>query len=279
MGVVMAKVELLTVGKELLIGRTVNTNATWVGGRLAKAGTTLNRVTTVDDDLGEISTAFNEALARRPDFLIVVGGLGPTPDDMTLKGIAVALGTRLRLNRKALKLVKDHYARRGLEKIELTSARMKMAVLPVGSEPVKNEVGTAPGVRFELGKTIAIALPGVPAEMRGMFRRSVEPEIINSVGRLHRKYLRFKLEGVLESTLAPVIARELKKHPGVYIKSHPRGVREGISRIELDIAVVGHRSKEVDAEAIAIGSEMSASAKAMGGTVISGTEDARGREA
>ncbi len=268
---------MLTVGKELLIGRTVNTNATWVGGRLAKAGSMLSRVTTVDDDLDEISSSLREAIGRHPDFIIVVGGLGPTPDDMTLKGLARGLGVPLRPDPAALRLVKEHYAKRGLAGIEMTEARRKMAILPAGSAPIRNETGTAPGVRLRAGKSVVFSLPGVPAEMRSVFRRSVEPELLAKLGPLHRKYVRMKLEGVPESALAPAIAKELKEHPGAYIKSHPRGTREGVSRIELDIAVVGKIRDQVESEGETVAADMAAWVRGAGGTVISVPSGARGR--
>lgn len=260
---------MLAVGKELLIGRTLNTNAHWVGKRLARMGTMLKEITTVDDDLVEIASAFKAIVRRSPDFLIVVGGLGPTPDDMTLKGIADALGVELRDNEAALQMIREHYEKRGLGKMELTPARIKMARLPVGSEPVVNDSGTAPGVRIVAGRTTVFCLPGVPAEMRGIFRRSAEPEVRGRLGNMYRRYVTFRLEGVLESALAPVIAEELRKHPGAYIKSHPRGIREGVSRIELDIAVVGEDKGLTDDEGEAISREMQKTITGMGGTIKS----------
>ena len=123
----MVRVEMLAVGKELLIGRTMNSNAHWIGKRLARMGTMLKEITTVDDDLNEIASSFRAAVEREPDFLIVVGGLGPTPDDMTLRGIANGLDVTLRRDERALALIREHYARRGLRQIELTPARLKMA--------------------------------------------------------------------------------------------------------------------------------------------------------
>ena len=260
---------MLAVGKELLIGRTMNSNARWLGTRLARMGTMLKEITTVDDDLAEIASAFRAAVRRKPDFLIVVGGLGPTPDDMTLKGIADGMGVTLRENGKALALIREHYARRGLQQIELTPARLKMAKLPAGAEPVYNEAGTAPGVKLTRGKTTVYCLPGVPLEMRGIFRRSVEPEIREELGELHRKYVTMKLEGILESALAPVIAYELRRHPGAYIKSHPRGIREGISRIELDIAVVGEDRRRTSGEGDEIARHMKREIEKAGGMVKS----------
>lgn len=260
---------MLTVGKELLIGRTLNTNAHWVGKRLARMGSMLKQVTTVDDDLSEIASAFQGAVGRSPDFLVVVGGLGPTPDDMTLLGVANALGVGLKRSGAALDMIREHYAKRGLQKIELTPARMKMSRLPVGADPVVNEVGTAPGVRLVAGKTTVYCLPGVPVEMRCIFRTSVEPEVRERLGEMHRKYISFKLEGILESALAPVIARELRKHPTAYIKSHPRGIREGVSRIELDIAVVGKDETKTDKAGEDIAEEMMKAIAEAGGSVKS----------
>jgi nicotinamide-nucleotide amidase len=263
----VVRVEMLAVGKELLIGRTLNTNAHWVGKRLARLGTMLKEVTTVDDDLGEIAAAFKAAIRRTPDFLVVVGGLGPTPDDMTLKGVAKALDVGLRRNDSALELIRQHYAKRGMADVEMTPARTKMARLPAGASPVMNEVGTAPGVRLTASNTVVYCLPGVPAEMRGIFLKSVEPEVRAKLGKLHRKYVTLKLEGVLESVLAPVIKEELRKHPGAYVKSHPRGIREGISRIELDIAVVGESKERTDREGTTIASEMESAVSRMGGRI------------
>lgn len=265
----MVRVEMLAVGRELLIGRTVNTNAHWVGARLARLGTMLKEITTVDDDLEEIESSLREILRRSPDFLIVVGGLGPTPDDMTLRGIARGLGLRMKPSGAALSLMREHYANRGLGNIELTPARRKMAVLPAGAEPVKNEVGTAPGVRIEARRTTIFSLPGVPAEMKSIFRRSVEPEIRKRLGTLHRKLVTMKIEGILESALAPLIAAQLRMHQGAYIKSHPRGISEGVSRIELDIAVVGEDARRTDAEVLGIAEEMKEALTNAGATVKS----------
>ena len=261
---------MLAVGKELLIGRTLNTNAHWAGKRLALMGSMLKEVTTVDDELTEIASAFRAIIGRSPEFLVVVGGLGPTPDDMTLQGVAMALGVRLRRNSRALDLIKRHYARRGFQEFELTPSRLKMARLPVGAQPVANELGTAPGVRMTAGKTVVYSLPGVPTEMRGIFRSYEEPEVRTRLGNLHRKYIRTRLEGIFESTLAPIISQELRRHPGAYIKSHPRGAKEGVSRIELDVAVVGSDPGSADAEGEAIMEEMAREIVRAGGRVASG---------
>jgi len=263
----MVRVELLAVGRELLIGRTMNTNAHWMGRRLALMGSMIKQMTTADDDLGEISSALRGCLSRRPDVLVVMGGLGPTPDDMTLKGVARGLRKRMTLDKTALKMIREHYEKRGMPDVELTPARRKMAILPVGSRPLPNGVGTAPGVRIEAGRTVIFCLPGVPSEMKTIFRKSVEPELRKKLGMLYRRAFRFKVEGLRESTLAPLIERELKRYPGTYIKSHPRGTKEGVSRIELDIVAVNVERREADRAGEAVASEMVKAIGSAGGKI------------
>jgi len=264
----MVKVEMLNVGRELLIGRTLNTNAHWAGRRLAAMGTMLSQITTVDDDIGEISTAVKGCLWRSPDFLVIVGGLGPTPDDMTLKGVALGMGRKMRLNAEALEMVKEHYVRRGLGDVEITPARRKMATLPAGATPLMNGTGTAPGVRIEVGKTVIFSVPGVPAEMKEIFKESVEPEVRRKLGRLHRGYVSLRLEGIMESALAPMIASELKKHPGAYIKSHPKGVEDGVSRIVLDVAVVAPAKRDAVEVSETIATEVRKKVEVAGAKVV-----------
>ncbi|MGD0397069.1 MAG: molybdopterin-binding protein [Nitrososphaerales archaeon] len=265
----MVRVEMLAVGRELLIGRTLNTNAQWIGRRLARKGTLLAEITTVDDDLREISAGLRSCLGRRADFVIVVGGLGPTPDDMTLRGISKGIRRRLRANEEALSMIREHYVRRNMGRIEMTPARRKMATLPIGARPVRNGVGTAPGVRLELEGTTVFCLPGVPSEMKSIFGGFVEPEIVEKLGRLYRKYITLKIEGIYESALAPTIESELRRRPGAYIKSHPRGIREGKSRIELDVAVVNEDRETADESAAQIVREIKSEIEAAGATVVS----------
>lgn len=267
----MVRVSSLCVGKELLIGKTVNTNAYWIGARLLAAGLMLDKILTVTDDLDEISSGLNYLLSEKPDFVIVIGGLGPTPDDMTLKGVALALGRRMRLDERALGMIKDHYAGRGLAGIVMTPARRKMAVIPQGADPVLNGVGTAPAVRIELGRTVIFCLPGVPREMRAIYKRSVHPEVLKKVGSLFPSRVTMQIQGVFESTLTPAIEEAVRTFPSAYIKSHPKGMKEGKSRIELD-AVVTYPSKMLsEKERNEILAFFSEKVKAAGGLIVKKT--------
>ncbi len=261
------RVEVLAVGRELLIGKTVNTNAHWIGGRLARMGSALSRITTVDDNLEEISSAVRESLRRSADFLIVVGGLGPTPDDTTLEGIAKALRRRLGLQQEALEMVRNHYMKMGRGDLKLTPSRKKMARLPEGATPLSNNVGTAPGVRLESGRTVIFSLPGVPREMKSIFEGSVREEIKGRLGKLHLRTVILNLEGIFESTLAPILKETMKKYPSVYIKSHPKGVEEGVSKIELNVGVVSERREDSTRISGQVASELQRKVIEAGGAV------------
>jgi nicotinamide-nucleotide amidase len=263
----MVTVTCLCVGKELLIGKTVNTNAYWIGARLFGIGTTLDRVLIVTDSLDEISSGLKELLSRKPDFIIVVGGLGPTPDDMTLKGIGLVIGKKIRPSAAAMSLIRARYASIG-RTFEMTPARRKMAMLPEGSTPLQNGAGTAPGVRIEQSGAVIFCLPGVPREMKSIYKSAVHPEIRRKVGKLYTAKVIMHLMGVYESTLAPEIAAALKLHPSAYIKSHPKGVREGKSSVELDMVVVSTRKQEAESECEEMASFFAGKIEEAGGSIL-----------
>ena len=216
------EMEIICVGNELLIGKTLNTNAQWLSKRATAIGIAVKRITVVADDVNEIASAVREALQRKPQFIITTGGLGPTFDDKTLEGIAKALNRKLEINEKALKMVKkkyETYAReRRTEKVELTQSRIKMATIPKRTKPIPNPVGTAPGVRADLEETILIALPGVPAEMEAIFEEAVAPLLKQASGNLTFQEKSIYADDVMESTLAPLIDRVMHDNPSVYIK-------------------------------------------------------------
>jgi molybdopterin-biosynthesis enzyme MoeA-like protein len=145
---------------------------------------------------------------------------------MTLAGISRAIDKPMRLNKDALQLVKDHYLR--LEsKPKLTKYRTKMATLPQGSSPLPNHVGTAPGVKMQQSSTTLFSLPGVPSEMKAIFRASIIP-YLESYHTTRPKEVEIKITGIIESALAPILDQARKIYPKLYFKSHPRGRETGI---------------------------------------------------
>ncbi len=169
---------------------------------------------------------------------------------MTLRGIARALKKNLVLNQKALAIILEHY--RNLEGPALmTSHRKKMAMLPRDAEPLPNPVGTAPGVLAKSGKTAILSLPGVPGEMKAIFTDSVLP-ILKTSKALPPLEVYIQLTGIIESALAPVLARAQRKYPELYFKSHPRGRETGLrSFIQLHIYTTCTASREELRESLA----------------------------
>jgi len=242
-------VEILSIGNELLLGNTVNTNASWIATQVTTVGGSVSRITTVGDNLGEIGRAIKETLRRKPDVLITTGGVGPTFDDMTLKGVAKALGLRIKLSKTAVGMIQQHYEQRFRKRIiKLSKPRLKMAQIPAGSTPILNPVGTAPAVKLTVGSTQIFCLPGVPSEAKAIFLDTVSKVIRAKAGgnTFTEKWLR--ASGVMESAIAPIIDQVMRQYPGVYIKSHPRGFEtKGRSRIELHFSTFSKKPEKAEA--------------------------------
>jgi molybdenum cofactor synthesis domain-containing protein len=239
--------EIICVGNELLIGKILNTNAQWLSKRATAVGIAVKRVTVVADEVEEIASAVREALQRKPRFIITTGGLGPTFDDKTLESIAKALNRKLEVNAKALQMVKEKQEararERGIEKVEMTPPRIKMATIPEKTEPVHNPVGTAPAVRADLNGTILIALPGVPSEMEAIFEETIAPLFEQASGGNAFYEKSIFVDNIMESTLAPLIDIVMQDNPRVYIKSHPKG-REDKPHMEIHFSIKGKEAEK-----------------------------------
>lgn len=245
------------VGNELLDGRTVNTNLTWLGKRLEEEGYSIARSMILRDDAVELSRLISEIIRDKPRVLILTGGLGPTWDDITLQGLARALHAKLVLNRVALRMIRSRI--RG----ELTAERKKMAFLPEGSKPLKNGKGTAPGVYVRKGTTRIVALPGVPEEMMDLFDRQVLRLIKGSLRKEMRATGEMTIRGIPEADLAPMIGEVKDALTGVYIKSHVRYSEAGPSPIKVFFSCRGRRSARTVEEAM---TSLGALVTAAGGT-------------
>jgi nicotinamide-nucleotide amidase len=262
-------IEILCVGNELLSGITLNSNAHWLAGEIAGVGGTVKRITVVSDDLAEISTAVKESLARRPVILITTGGLGATYDDLTLEGVAIALGKKTMLDERAVEMLKKSYAARKLD-YELTEARLKMAKIPEGSTPMQNLLGSAPGVFVQAGATRIFCLQGVPPEMKAIFEKHIMPMIKEGVGRFVAQEINYSVKGVTEAMIAPALARIAGSHPhdAIYLKTHPRGYyRKKTPQIRIQLISRGSDRKEVKKRLGAIAKVIEKEVAALGGRI------------
>lgn len=234
-------VEILVLGNEILNGTTLDTNSFWLSKQLNKIGLRVERKMTVRDDLFSISKAFRDSILRKPDWIISVGGLGPTFDDLTSRGLSSALREKWKFNTKAFQMLEVSYARRAKTIMRggprLRKARLKMAVLPQSATPLQNPVGSAPGILASYARTKIVCLPGVPREMKGIFIQEVLP-LMKQDSRFFTAEEWIRTIGVSESSLAPIVSRVFRKYKRcIYVKSHPRGFKNGKPIISVQVTL------------------------------------------
>lgn len=198
----MINVEIISIGDELLIGQTINTNASWMGSQLAINGMKVSYVATISDTWDAITGALTEA-HKRSRVVLITGGLGPTKDDITKQVLCAYFDTKLVLDQKVLDHVESFFIKRNRPMLEVNKMQ---AMVPEACEVLFNEQGTAPGMLFEKEDTIFVSMPGVPYEMKYLMETHVIP-------RLTAKYPLRKLiqrtyltQGIGESFLAEKIS-------------------------------------------------------------------------
>lgn len=168
------KAIIISIGDELILGRSVDTNSAWLSSQLLPLGITVSQHVTVADDLDWLTTQLRQC-SQVADVLLVTGGLGPTEDDLTRYAIAKVLKTDLQLNRRALDQIERFFA--NLNRTPAPTNRVQ-AMIPQGCEVMDNPVGTAPGMIGQIGGATAYFMPGVPAEMKQMFADTVRPGLV-----------------------------------------------------------------------------------------------------
>jgi nicotinamide-nucleotide amidase len=235
-------VEIVTIGDELLLGFTVDTNSGFLGRELASLGVTVARHTTCGDDIGAIVQTLREAM-HRTGAVITTGGLGPTADDMTVEAVAKLFDREM---------VRDDAIAQWLEQRWVTYARKgpmpvsnyKQAMIPRGAEIIANPVGSAPGVMVtdEHGRWVA-TLPGVPREARAMFTDSLRPRIaaLAGDGAVIRSAT-LRTTGIGESSIADRLGELEKGFNGLSLAFLP-----GIAGVDLRLTSKGRSSADTDA--------------------------------
>ncbi len=201
------KLEVVTIGTELLLGASLDTNALDLGTALAAAGIEIPRRTTVADKPAAVADAVRDALART-GAVLTTGGLGPTKDDLTKQAVAGLLGRPLVLNEAVLRHIDERFRRFGRT---MTPSNRVQAELPLGAVALHNPRGTAPGIWLEDGARLVIMLPGVPVEMRGLLAEEVLPRLLARMARAGSatrvvRSRTLRTTGVPESALAERIA-------------------------------------------------------------------------
>jgi nicotinamide-nucleotide amidase len=211
----MATAAILTIGNELVSGDVPNTNGSWLARRLAPLGVAVRLIAAVPDEIEPIAE-FVRAEAPRVDFLLVTGGLGGTPDDLTREALAHAFAVE---QVEMTELAADLRARfTGAPEYAAAWAR-----LPAGSRAIGNPLGGAPGFALEN----VFVLPGLPAEMEAMFDSVAEEFRRGAPIASWRRVYRTR-----ESTIAPVLVEAGERWPAVLVGSYPSFLSDG-PRVEV----------------------------------------------
>jgi molybdenum cofactor synthesis domain-containing protein len=231
-------VEIFAIGTELVIGRITDTNSQWMARQIAEQGGAVRRITALTDDLDDIVAALRDSLERGTDLILTSGGLGPTPDDLTVQGVARVLGRGTFVDEATLD---DYVRRRNLNsRDEISAGLRKMATVPEGSEVRPNPAGWAPCtfVRHD-GGTIVI-MPGPPKEMEAVFEMHVT-ELIAQVSAAKSAALRLVVS-MFESEVSPLMQEVMARFPGTYLKAYVAMRDASGQALPVDVVATGEDS-------------------------------------
>jgi molybdenum cofactor synthesis domain-containing protein len=233
--------EILSIGSELTVGETRDTNAAELAHDLTLEGVTVGRIVALPDRLSAVTDAFITAF-ERADLVVSTGGLGPTPDDLTRESIAAALGETPTVDPDIEAWLRDRWARRGLAFPEIN---LKQAWRIPSCEPLANPNGSAPGwlVRRPDGG-VAVALPGPPREMRPMWTDEVLP-CLRAQGLGQDVAVRtFRLTGIGESAVAEILGEEILRRTDPEIATYAR-----VEAVDVRVSAAGTDAEGVSAAA------------------------------
>ncbi|HET9416795.1 MAG TPA: molybdopterin-binding protein [Candidatus Limnocylindria bacterium] len=205
----MPNAELLSIGAELLLGETVDTNAAFLGSEMAGIGLPLGGVRMLPDDREALRDAF-AAARERSTVVLATGGLGPTHDDLSREGLADALGEELSEDPMLLDVLATRFAVYG----PMPATNRRQALLVPSAEPLPNPIGSAPGWWVDRDDVIVVLMPGVPSEMRMMWTEQVRPRLERRFGLPPLAMRTVKAFGVGESAMAERLGTLLTEPPG-----------------------------------------------------------------
>jgi nicotinamide-nucleotide amidase len=221
----MANAELLSIGAELLLGETVDTNAAFLGGAMAQIGLPLGSIRMLPDDRAVLHDAF--ALAReRSEVVLATGGLGPTHDDLSREGLADALGEELTEDPALVAVLEERFAAYG----PMPVANRRQAMRIGSAEILANPIGSAPGWWVDRDGVAVVLMPGVPSEMRRMWADQVRPRLEARFALPPLAIRTVKAFGIGESAMAERLGALLTEPPpsveaGIYARDDGVHVR------------------------------------------------------
>ena len=240
----MLKISILSIGDELCIGQVLNTNARFMAVECTKIGADVVLHSTIDDDKS-MMTAELDRLTDLSELILITGGLGPTHDDITKPVLCEYFNSELKFHESTYKDLEYFFSKRG---IELTERNKLQAMLPDKCTPLRNMVGTAPGMMFERNGKFFISMPGVPREMQYIMNNSVLPFIAELIDKRNKDVVLYRTihtNGIPESMLADKLGNPDEFASGAKLAFLPsyRGVR---LRIGVNAKTFGKARSRID---------------------------------
>ncbi len=208
-------VQIIAIGTELVLGRIQDTNSFWLSQQLTELGAEVRKITVIPDTLGEVVPVLQGAADDGTNFVVVTGGLGPTPDDLTVEAFASLLGEGTYQDQG---LLEDYMRRRQISEDELSPGLRKMATVPESAVVSASPAGWAPCIQVSKADTTFFILPGPPREMEALFDRYVATAISESLE--IKSAARRLFVNMSESDISPLIEEAMQQYPGLYAKGY-----------------------------------------------------------
>jgi nicotinamide-nucleotide amidase len=196
------KLDIISIGDELLIGQTLNTNANWIAKHLDHIGFSIRQQITISDEESTILAAVKDALTFT-DVILITGGLGPTNDDLTMPVLNKYFGGKLVRDEKVYAHIEQLVTSRGFD---MNENNQKQALVPDNCKVVHNPNGTAPGLWFEKDNKVVVAMPGVPFEMKAMLSETIIPLLKEKYTLPEIVHQMVYTQGIPESVLMAIIS-------------------------------------------------------------------------
>jgi len=254
---------ILSIGTELTRGELINTNAAWLGEELTKLGFDVVEHATIEDDLERIVTALRR-FSENHQIVVATGGLGPTSDDLTTEAAAKAAEVGLRRDERVVEGIRQKFKAFGRV---MPESNAKQGDFPEGADVLPNAMGTAPGFAMGLGGARLFFVPGVPREMKYIFRESILPAVAPlAERRTHQVHVR--TFGMTESGVAQAIRHLENEHDGLTL-----GYRAHFPEIEVKVHVRAGTSRDATERAEAVAAQVR---RLLGDAVFGGKEDSFG---
>ncbi|MDE0186641.1 MAG: competence/damage-inducible protein A [Candidatus Poribacteria bacterium] len=237
-------IELFSIGTELILGQIQDTNAFWMAQRMLELGGRLRRITMVRDDFDEMKDAIESSIWRGTDLILTTGGLGPTPDDMTVEAVAKIIGKPTIVHEETLAGFMD---RRELSsRTDVSPAMIKMATVPETAHIFQNPVGWAPCSSVRINLSTILMMPGPPEEMKAIFDSHVALLIAERY-RAKAAALRVYVN-MFESEVSPLLQVVMNSHPRVYLKAYIALRRTDSEYMPVDLVSTGIDAAEAESQ-------------------------------